>query len=242
MNIRELADMFASKGALRQVVPPFVSGVAGNGGPGVASITEITHDSRDVVPGALFVCIRGGSQDGHHFAGDAKNRGACALLCERDTGERIVHLIVDDVRKRAGEAASAVFGNPSSTMKMVAVTGTNGKSTTAFMLRSIMRSAGERVGIMGTIVYDDGSGIEVEANRTTPEAADIQRMLAHMSENGCCSCVMEASSHGLFQQRLSGCLFDGGVFTNLTPEHLDFHGTMENYFSSKVRLFRDHMK
>ncbi|HDQ93451.1 MAG TPA: UDP-N-acetylmuramoyl-L-alanyl-D-glutamate--2,6-diaminopimelate ligase, partial [Synergistetes bacterium] len=242
MNIRELADILEFNGALRQIIQPSLPCVGGNGGSCEPTITEITHDSRKVVPGSLFACIRGGEQDGHSFAVDAKNRGACGLMCEEDTGENIVHLVVDDVRKRIGEVASAVFGNPSSKLKMFAVTGTNGKSTTAFMLRSIMDSAGEKVGIMGTIFYDDGSGIAVDADRTTPEASDIQRMLALMSQNGCRSCVMEASSHGLSQQRVSGCLFDGCVFTNLSPEHLDFHGTMGNYFASKVKLFRDHMK
>ncbi len=242
MNLRELTDMLASKGVLRQVVQPLVSVTEEIGDLGDKNISEITHDSRNVIPGALFACIRGGKQDGHLFANEARKRGASALLCENDTGEEIVHLIVDDARRRVGEVASAVYGNPSSSMKMVAVTGTNGKSTTSFMLRSIMGSSGEKAGIVGTIVYDDGSGIEMEAKRTTPEATDIQRLLVNMSQNGCNSCVMEASSHGLSQYRLSGCLFDGAVFTNLTPEHLDFHGTMENYFASKVRLFQDHMK
>ncbi len=135
-----------------------------------------------------------------------------------------------------GKLASALRGNPSSRMRMVAVTGTNGKSTSTYMIRSILERAGQKTGLLGTIVYDDGQGPR-EADRTTPEADELQEHLASMVENGCEACVMEASSHGLEQGRLGGCLFDAVAFTNLTPEHLDYHGDMERYFRAKESLF-----
>ncbi|MDO9508582.1 MAG: UDP-N-acetylmuramoyl-L-alanyl-D-glutamate--2,6-diaminopimelate ligase [Thermovirgaceae bacterium] len=205
-------------------------------------ISGITHDSRKITSGSIFVCLRGARSDGHEFTAEAKTRGACAILCERVTETDLLHILVSDTRSILGEAASEIYGKPAGSMKMVAVTGTNGKSTTAFMLRSIFAREGIKQGLMGTIVYDDGSGLEKDADRTTPEATDIQCMLAEMVKNGCKSCVMETSSHGLFQRRLAGCSFDAGVFTNLTPEHLDFHGSMDHYFEAKLRLFREYMR
>ncbi len=205
-------------------------------------IIGVTHDSRKIKNGSLFVCLRGGKSDGHDFTADARKRGACAILSEKVTGSDLLHILVKDTRKILGDIASEIYGRPAASLKMIAVTGTNGKSTTAFMLRSIFGKAGIKQGLLGTIIYDDGSGVEKNADRTTPEVTDIQESLSEMLKNGCGSCVMEASSHGLSQGRLSGCSFDAAVFTNLTPEHLDYHGSMENYFESKARLFKDYMK
>jgi len=205
-------------------------------------IRGVTHDSRKVKKGSLFVCLRGVKSDGHDFTADARKRGASAILSEKPTDSDLLHIMVKDTRKILGYTASEIYGRPSGSLKMIAVTGTNGKSTTAFMIRSIFGQSGIRQGLLGTIVYDDGSGMERDADRTTPEATDIQESLSEMLKNGYGSCVMEASSHGLSQGRLSGCSFDAAVFTNLTPEHLDFHGSMENYFEAKVRLFKEHMR
>lgn len=205
-------------------------------------IMGITHDSRKIKDGSLFVCLRGSKSDGHDFAAGVQERGACAILSEKVTGSGLLHILVKDTRKILGDIASAIYGQPSASLKMIAVTGTNGKSTTAFMLRSIFNKAGIKQGLLGTIIYDDGSGVEMDADRTTPEVTDIQRMLSEMLKNGCESCVMETSSHGLSQGRLSGCSFDAAVFTNLTPEHLDYHGSMKNYFKSKIKLFNEYMK
>ncbi len=199
-------------------------------------------DSRDVSPGSLFVCVKGARQDGHDHACDAVRKGAVALVSERITNAGICHILVNDSRKSLGHVSAPFYGKPADSLRMVAVTGTNGKTTTAFMMRSILSAAGEKAGLIGTVVYDTGCGIETEADRTTPEGHHVQRMLSEMKINGCRSCVMEASSHGLAQGRLSGCRFDAAVFTNLTSEHLDFHGSMENYFEAKMSLFRDYMR
>lgn len=208
----------------------------------LTEILGVTHDSRKIKSGSLFVCLRGGKNDGHDFTADARENGACAILSEKITGSDLLHIMVKDTRKVLGDLASEIYGRPADSLKMLAVTGTNGKSTTAFMLRSIFGKAGIKQGLLGTIIYDTGSGMEIDADRTTPEATDIQAHLSEMLKNGCGSCVMEASSHGLSQGRLSGCSFDAAVFTNLTPEHLDFHGSAKNYFESKIRLFSEYMK
>ena len=205
-------------------------------------IKGISMDSREIIPGSIFVCIRGNRYDGHDYAADAARKGAVALISERTTEASVFHILVDDARKSIGHVSSVFYGKPSESLRMIAVTGTNGKTTSAFMMRSILSAAGEKAGLLGTVVYDTGSGAEVEAGRTTPEANQIQKMLFEMGNNGCSSCVMEASSHGLTQGRLSGCSFDAAIFTNLSSEHLDFHKSMDNYFAAKMTLFRDYMR
>ena len=158
------------------------------------------------------------------------------MLCERPVAVGLPTVVTSSVREVMGEVAAAVYGNPSHRLLMVGVTGTNGKSTTTYILRSILNAAGIRSGLLGTIVESDGVR-EREADRTTPESCVIQRRLAEMVENGCGACVMETSSHGLFLGRLKGCLFDIPLFTNLNPEHLDFHKEMEQYFQAKRLLF-----
>jgi len=205
-------------------------------------VLDCTHDTRRVTENCLFACVPGSRFDGHDFADEAFQKGAVALLCERELPESdIPQIIVKDVRSVLGKVAASIHGNPSDSMMMIAVTGTNGKTTTAHMIRGILQEGGYKTGMIGTIFYDTGKGPR-EADRTTPESTNIQRMLGAMLKNGCRACVMEASSHGLAQGRLSGCRFDASVFTNLTEEHLDFHGNMERYFSAKSLLFSHYAK
>ena len=199
-------------------------------------ITDVASDSRSVQPGALFCCIRGERSDGHDYIPMARELGAEALLCERPVDAGLPVLVVPSVREVMGEVSAAVYGDPSEKLLMVGVTGTNGKSTTTYILRSILEAAGVRSGLLGTIVESDGVR-ERDADRTTPESCVIQRRLAAMVQNGCGACVMETSSHGLFMGRLNGCCFDVPLFTNLNPEHLDFHEDMERYFQAKRLLF-----
>lgn len=204
-------------------------------------LEQVTGDSREVVPGSVFCCVKGEKRDGLDFAAAAVEKGACVLLTDREIPLPVPQLMTSDVRRDMGRLASLVYGCPSSRMKMFAVTGTNGKSTTTWMIRHILQSAGIRTGLFGTIVYNDGA-VERDAGRTTPESYEIQRSLASMVKNGCGACVMEASSHGLTLGRLEGCSFDGAVFTNLSEEHLDYHKTLEEYFQAKTRLFSNYMK
>ncbi len=199
-------------------------------------ITDVFSDSRSVAPGAMFCCIRGEKSDGHEFISRVEEAGANALLCERQVTSALPCIIVPSVRKVMGYIASEVCGKPAEKLMMVGVTGTNGKTTTTYIIRSILEAAGIRTGLLGTIIESDGLN-ERDADRTTPESCVIQRNLALMLRNNCKACVMETSSHGLFIGRLQGCKFDIGVFTNLNPEHLDFHTNMENYFQAKRLLF-----
>ncbi|MBQ3396925.1 MAG: UDP-N-acetylmuramyl-tripeptide synthetase, partial [Synergistaceae bacterium] len=205
-------------------------------------IHDVISDSRDVKPGTLFACIKGEKSDGHEFVKKAEANGACALLCEHEVNDSdLPQIIVERVRDFLGEVASLVYDNPSDKLLMVGITGTNGKTTTTYITRSILQSAGMRVGLLGTIVESDGI-TEKEADRTTPESCIVQRQLANMVKNGCGACVMETSSHGLYLGRLKGALYDVPVFTNLYPEHLDFHINMENYFEAKKLLFTHYTK
>jgi UDP-N-acetylmuramoyl-L-alanyl-D-glutamate--2,6-diaminopimelate ligase len=210
-------------------------------------ITGIRHDSRAVQPGDLFLCLRGAAFDGHRFALDALHRGAVALVVEAGGLERIDVTIpaeipvitVPDSRAALSKIACAFYGNPSHAMLMVAVTGTNGKTTTTHMVASILRAHGLRVGTIGTIGADlDGEPLPSE--HTTPEANQLQQLLATMRDRGAQAVVMEASSHALAQGRTDGIAFNVGVFTNLTQDHLDFHHTMEAYMAAKERLFTDY--
>ena len=204
-------------------------------------VEDVISDSRDVKPGTLFACITGEKSDGHKFVKSAEEKGACALLCEHEVDSDLPQIIVEHVRDYLGEISSLVYNNPSSKLLMVGVTGTNGKTTTTYITRSILQAAGIRTGLLGTIIESDGVN-EIDADRTTPESCIVQRQLANMVKNGCGACVMETSSHGLFFGRLKGALYDVPVFTNLYPEHLDFHVTMENYFAAKKLLFTNYTK
>jgi UDP-N-acetylmuramoyl-L-alanyl-D-glutamate--2,6-diaminopimelate ligase len=207
-------------------------------------LSRVVYDSRKVEsssPGVIFACVSGDRADGHEFAGRAVESGALTLLCERKLDADVPQLIVRDVRSYMGVVAAALRGRPSEKMTMIAVTGTNGKTTTAYITRSILRVSGLVTGMLGTIVYDYAKE-EIGAERTTPEGPDVQDALARMAENGATHCVMEASSHGLHQGRLKGCRFDRMGFSNLTPEHLEYHVDMENYYQAKRLLFSDYAK
>ncbi len=202
----------------------------------------LKSDSRTVGPGDIFACVCGLHFDGHSFIGQVMKAGVSGLIVQRPVENLSLSWIqVTDVRAAMGYVAAALEGEPAEKLKMCAVTGTNGKSTTSYMVRSILKGCGVKCGLLGTIVYDNGSQA-VLADRTTPESSEVQIFLSEMVKNGCQACSMECSSHGLVQGRINGCVYDGAVFTNLSPEHLDFHGDMESYFNAKARLFRNYLK
>jgi len=194
-----------------------------------AAVVDITHDSRVVEAGTIFCCVRGVLRDGHDFAGVATERGATALLVDHrlDGVGDVAQIRVDDVRSAIGPFASEVFGNPSRHLSVVGITGTNGKTTTAHLLGSILRVSGTSTDVMGTLT----------GALTTPEASDLQRTLATRHAAGVRSVVMEVSSHALSLDRVLGTSFALSIFTNLGRDHLDFHGTQEAYFEAKARLF-----
>ncbi len=208
-------------------------------GPQGLEIEGIAYDSRQVKPGYLFVALHGHQREGHDFVGDAVHRGAVAVVSQSgELGRRDVTAIdVEDPRRALAEIACAFYGEPSHSLQMIGITGTNGKSTTAFMCRDILKAAGRAPGLIGTIRYEIGER-SIPASRTTPEAPDLQFMLDQMLRAGCKSAVMEVSSHGLDQKRVWGIDYDVGVFTNLTQDHLDYHKTLEQYFGAKSLLFR----
>jgi UDP-N-acetylmuramoyl-L-alanyl-D-glutamate--2,6-diaminopimelate ligase len=201
-------------------------------------VTAIAYDSRRVVPGSLFVAIRGFRQDGNAFVPEALARGAVAIVSENPCPPDFPRtwLQVEDARRALAELAAEFYGHPSHALTLIGVTGTNGKTTTTYLIDAVIRAAGERSARLGTITYRIGED-EIPAERTTPEAPEIQSFLRRAVEAGCRYAVLEVSSHALELQRVRGCAFTAAVFTNLTPEHLDFHGTMEAYFTAKRKLF-----
>ena len=202
-------------------------------------IESLAYDSRQVRPGALFVALPGQRCDGCDFIQDALRRGAVAVVGESVPAAGSTPLIrVADARRALAELACAFYGSASSKLFLVGVTGTNGKSTVAFMIRDLLRAAGLTPGLIGTIRYEIGER-SIPAGRTTPEAPDLQAMLDQMHRAGCRSAVMEVSSHGLDQKRVWGIDFDVGVFTNLTQDHLDYHQTMQRYYAAKAELFKE---
>ncbi len=206
--------------------------------PAPIAVTDLAYDARRVTPGALFVCVRGFRADGHDFAPNAVERGAVALVVERPLHLPVPQLVVGDARVAMARAADAFFDYPTRELQVAGVTGTNGKTTTAFIVYAILAAAGRRPGLLGTIEGRIG-GERRAAVRTTPEAVDLQRTFREMVEAGDRSCAMEASSHGASLKRLVGVRFAALAFTNLSPEHLDLHGTLENYFAAKVSLFAE---
>jgi UDP-N-acetylmuramoyl-L-alanyl-D-glutamate--2,6-diaminopimelate ligase len=199
-------------------------------------ITSLAYDSRAVKPGALFFCVRGFESDGHAFAEQALARGAAALVVERPLELGLPELLVPSARAAMGPLAARFFGDPSAKLRVVGVTGTNGKTTTAFLLRALLQAAGEQCGLLGT-VKSIVAGSEREVARTTPEAIDVQADFAEMLAGGDRACAMEVSSHALALQRTAGTRFAAAIFTNLSRDHLDFHDTMEEYFAAKRGLF-----
>jgi UDP-N-acetylmuramoyl-L-alanyl-D-glutamate--2,6-diaminopimelate ligase len=201
-----------------------------------ADVNDLAFDARHVQPGALFFCVPGFMSDGHDFAPDAVRRGAVALVVERPLELAVPQLVVSDTREAMALAADAFFGAPTRDLDVVGITGTNGKTTTAFVLYSVLAAAGRRPGLLGTVESRIG-GERRAVTRTTPEAIDLQRTFREMLDAGDRSCVMEASSHASALKRLLGVRFAALVFTNLSRDHLDFHGTMDDYFEAKRRLF-----
>lgn len=201
-------------------------------------ITGLAYDSRRVTQGTVFVALRGQNTDGHTYINDAIDRGAVAIICERNgfSSARATKIVVTDARETMGHAATAFYGNPSAKLKVIGVTGTNGKTTVSFLVKEMLQAAGIKTGLLGTIRYEIGDRV-IPAARTTPEALEIQQMLAQMVRAGCEACVMEVSSHALDQKRTLGVEFDVAIFTNLTQDHLDYHGTMDGYFAAKMKLF-----
>lgn len=213
----------------------------------VGSVAGIAYDSRTVEPRHVFVALKGLHSDGTAFARAAVERGAIAVVSEQPPpgdvprtpgipGATVPWVQVDDARLVLALAAAAFYGHPSADLQVVGITGTNGKTTTAHLLASIFEAAGQRCGMLGTVAYRIGDQVR-EATFTTPEAPDVERLLREMVDRGCRACVMEVSSHALALRRVDGLRFAAGVFTNLTRDHLDFHGDMEGYFKAKRRLF-----
>jgi len=192
-------------------------------------VGSVAHDSRRVEPGALFCCIPGATTDGHDHARVAVRSGAAALLVERRLVEHIPQVRVGNVRRAIGPVAAAAAGHPSRALAVFGITGTNGKTTTTFLLESIARAAGESAAVLGTLTSDTA--------HTTPEAPDLQAQLAAFRDGGVATVAMEVSSHALAQHRVDGTWFSAVAFTNLGDDHLDFHGDRDSYFDAKARLF-----
>ncbi len=204
-------------------------------------VTAICYDSRKVVPGAVFVAIEGFSADGHRFIPDAVNKGAVAVVCRKSVNVDAMIIRVKDPRAALASMACRFYGQPAAEMILVGVTGTNGKTTVTYLLEQILKEAGHRPGVVGTINYR-------YANRafdnpvTTPESLELQAILRQMADAGVTHAVMEVSSHALDLHRVDGCRYDAAVFTNLTQDHLDLHGDMDRYWASKKRLFTEYLK
>ncbi len=207
-------------------------------GRATVEIEELAYDSRDAAPGSLFFCVPGATADGHEFAREAVERGAAALVVEHRLELDVPQVVVRSVRAAMPAAASAFFGNPTSELRVVGITGTNGKTTTSFLLFAILEAAELSPALLGNIERRVG-GVAHPAGLNTPEAIDLQRLFREMVDAGDATCVLEASSHASELGRLDGTRFEALAFTNLTQDHLDFHGTMERYFQAKRRLFVD---
>ena len=206
---------------------------------GEAAATEVTalaYDSRRVTPGTLFFCVPGFRSDGHDFAARAVQAGAVALVVERPLGLGVPEVLVGSARAAMAPAAARFYGEPARELQVVGVTGTNGKTTTAYLVRALLEAAGRRCGLLGTVKSVIG-GRERAVERTTPEAIDLQADLRAMLDGGDVACAMEVSSHALALERVAAIPFAAAVFTNLTQDHLDFHASMEDYFLAKRRLF-----
>ena len=233
MTFRDLISAIDARGLrLDPAVSPEEAAI------GARTVSAVAYDSRKVEADAVFVGLRGERADGTAFATQAATRGAIAVVSEQ---ERPAGLNVPWVRVRDGRLAMAVlaaqfFAHPSRAMKVIGITGTNGKTTTAYLVRDVMEAAGHSCGMLGTVQYRIGHQLR-DAARTTPEAVDLQRMLREMADAGCSACAMEVSSHALALRRVDETAFAAAVFTNLTRDHLDYHHDMDQYFAAKRRLF-----
>lgn len=202
------------------------------------AVAGVTYDSRRVVPGSVFVAMQGEVTDGHRFVDQALAKGATAIVSEREPATaNVTWVTVNNARKALALMASAVYNNPSARMRLVGITGTNGKTTTTYLLESVLRTAGEKVCVIGTINARIGDEVLSSAERTTPEAPDLLALLDEAIAKGCRYGVMEASSHALHRARVYGFKFKVAIFTNLTRDHLDYHGDFESYFQAKRLLF-----
>ncbi len=205
-----------------------------------AQIAGVSYDSRKVMPGHIFVAVQGEKADGHHFIPDAVRRGAAAVVCEKETAKKrslkVPVIRVADSRAALAVISCAFYGRPSESLCTIGVTGTNGKTTTTYLLKSILESWRKKVGLIGTIQCMIGDET-YDAEHTTPEALEFQGLLQRMLAAGCTHVVSEVSSHALAQRRVDGTVFRAGVFTNLTRDHLDFHKTMDDYYHAKERFF-----
>src|SRR5205807_9447586 len=201
------------------------------------TVENIAYDSRRVQRNGMFVALRGEKSDGHEFIGQAIEKGASVIVAEREEqNPRATCLVVENTRTALADFAATLYGHPERKLKLAAVTGTNGKTTTTFLIKHICEKAGLRCGLIGTVRYEIGERV-LPAIRTTPESLDLQELLAQIVNAGCRATAMEVSSHALAQDRTRGLEWNVAIFTNLTQDHLDFHGTMESYFESKAKLF-----
>jgi UDP-N-acetylmuramoyl-L-alanyl-D-glutamate--2,6-diaminopimelate ligase len=201
-------------------------------------IAAVGHDSRQIGPGALFVAIRGLASDGNQFVDAARKRGAVAVASEAPPQPGVSWLQVENARVALAVLSAAQLGDPSAGLDLVGITGTNGKTTTSYLIDAALRATGAKVGLIGTVSYRIGDQLS-EASRTTPESSDLQALFAGMRDAACRYAVLEVSSHSLSLERVHGCAFRVAVFTNLTRDHLDFHGDMDGYFAAKLRLFEE---
>lgn len=209
-------------------------------GPRDVEVCGLAHDSRQVRPGFIYCALKGGRTDGALFIDQAIEAGAVAILSDAEASRTGVAWLRSVEPRRALAALAAAFhGHPSRALRVAGVTGTNGKTTVAFLLHHLFKASRGRAGLIGTVGYDDGL-VQRPASHTTPESVELQEWLARMVEHGCGGVAMEVSSHALVQQRVHGLAFDAAIFTNLTQDHLDYHGTMEAYFEAKALLF-DHL-
>ncbi len=213
------------------------SGIEGEG----PEVRSLHYRSQDVGPGGVFVAMRGTAADGHDFVADAVGRGAVAVVVERPVAARAAVVQVPDGRRALAELSAAFYGRPSEAMTVVGITGTNGKTTTSYLVESILEQAGRRTGVIGTINYRY-AGRSFANPVTTPESLDLQRILAEMRAAGVGHAVLEASSHAIQLARIHACRMDVAVFTNLSQDHLDFHGDMSAYWAVKRSLFTEHLR
>jgi len=207
--------------------------------PGTLAVSGLCYDSRRLRQGDVFFALPGARRDGRMYLGEAAARGAVAAIAQEPVpGAPLPVVVVHDAREAMARMAAAFHGHPSQSLRLVGITGTNGKTTTAFLCKHILDAVHRRCGLLGTVKYVIGER-EIEAPRTTPESPDLQELLAAMRDAGCKAAAMEVSSHALRQRRTAGIAFDAAVFTNLTQDHLDYHKTMEAYFDAKALLFED---
>jgi UDP-N-acetylmuramoyl-L-alanyl-D-glutamate--2,6-diaminopimelate ligase len=226
MRLGEVANLIAE-----------ASNVASAGDPGYSlEIGDLAYDSRQVTLGSLFFCLKGAKDDGHRYAREATQRGAVALVCEREVDPPVPQIVVSDSRAAMNRIAAHFFANPSRQLALAGVTGTNGKTTTTHLIYSILKAAGRRAGLIGTIE----TRIDNEAVpgvRTTPESIDLQRLFRRLVDAGATTCAVEVTSIGIHQGRIEGTEFDVGIFTNLSQDHLDYHQSMQDYYEVKRSFF-----